>query len=87
MGGTWQRKRMRLPLFVFPFRHPTASRETRREANALCVFLCKVPSFLKLLTFHLTTALQRKLSCRAIARKGVGGLCDGSLPAYVPFSD
>lgn len=23
---------MRLPLFVFPFRHPTASRETRREA-------------------------------------------------------
>lgn len=24
-------------------------------------FLCNVPSFLKLLTFHLTTALQRKL--------------------------
>ena len=33
---------------------------------------------LKLLTFHSTTALQRKLSCRAIARKGVGGLCGGA---------
>ena len=27
---------MRLPLFVFPFRHPTASRETRREVFFLC---------------------------------------------------
>ena len=34
---------------------------TRREANALCVFLCKVSSILKLLTFHLTIALQRKI--------------------------
>ena len=49
--------------------------------------LCKVPSLSKLSTFLSTTALQRKLSCRAIARKGYGGLCDGALPAYVPFSD
>ena len=40
--------------------------ETQREANALCVFLCKVPSYLKLPTFLWTTALQRKLTFGAL---------------------
>ena len=59
--------------------------ETRVEANVIA-FPLQVPSNSKLPTFLLTAALQRKLSCRAIARKGVGGLCGGALPAYIPVS-
>jgi len=87
LTGDTNREHKKTSLRVFVEAVGIALMETQREAKRLCVFLCKVPSILKLPTFQQTTALQRKLSCRAIARKGVGGLCDGSLPAYVPFSD
>ena len=57
----------------------------RREANALCVFLCNVSPILNFLHSHDDRfAAQIDFLLRAMRYGGQGG---GSLPAYVPVSD
>ena len=61
--------------------------ETQREAKRLCVFLCKVPSILKLPTFQQTTALQRKLSMRRVVARLCTGYCLLTLSFHFSFHD
>lgn len=59
----------------------------RREANALCVFLCNVSPILNFLHSH-DDRFAAQIVYLAIAPSGAEAeLCGGALPAYVPFSD
>ena len=63
-----------------------ALREHKERQNA-CAFPLHSAALVETSHISLGDCFAAQIVYHAIARKGVGGLCDGTLPAYVPVSD